>query len=160
VIVGGGSGKVNAGTVDPIYNINGEKYATYLPGMTGVKEETTGVAQLACSGQRAACSYVIDFSKVEQGSDLWLFWQVTDFGKDWNNLAVLLTPSFDGRVWYEKKPGEKKLIIYGQPYSLLPTPYSLEFSYRLTAPRFDHEKWSNLSADNIQGFTIERSKNE
>lgn len=34
--------KIDANTVDPVYNIGRTKYATYMAGMTGVKEETTG----------------------------------------------------------------------------------------------------------------------
>ena len=42
VTVGNGTGKIDVGTVDPPYTINGEKYATYMSGMIGVKEEVTG----------------------------------------------------------------------------------------------------------------------
>ena len=68
---------------------------------------------------------------------------------------MLLTPNFDGRVWYEKKPAEKKLVIYaalGSPLTL-PSP-SLEVSYRLTAPRFDHAEWPNTVLADYQGFLI------
>jgi hypothetical protein len=140
-------GKLTVSTIDPLYIISGDKYATYVPSMTGQKEEITGVVQLQ-SNEKGVMSYEIDFSKVERGSDLWLFWQVTDFGKDWENLVALLTPNFDGKVWYEKQPSEKKLVIYGQ---LTTTP---EVSYRLTAPRFDWRKWSNSSTDTAEGFVI------
>ena len=43
VTVAGGTGKIDVGTVDPPYTINGEKYATYMSGMVGVKEEVTGI---------------------------------------------------------------------------------------------------------------------
>ena len=36
----------DAGTVDPVYTIGGERYATYMAAMIGVKEETTGVVNL------------------------------------------------------------------------------------------------------------------
>jgi len=161
VTVGGGSGKINVGTVDPIYTIGGARYATYMAGMTGVKEETTGVVQLRNFRlgeppyEYIIDSYVIDFSKAKKGSDAWLFWQTTDFGRDWGRLSVLLTPNFDGRVWYEKNPAEKKLVIYaalGSPLTL-PSP-SLEVSYRLTAPRFDHAEWPNTVLADYQGFLI------
>lgn len=169
VTVGGGSGKINVGTVDPIYTIGGAKYATYLPSMAGgVKEETTGVARLACSVERIACSYEIDFGKAQKGSDLWLFWQVTDFGNDWERLVALLTPSFDGKVWYEKIPAEKKLVIFGTCNTNLTSSQDvnrgscedgkLEVSYRLTAARFDHEKWLNVlnaEATGIEGFVLD-----
>ncbi|MGC9599352.1 MAG: hypothetical protein ABSE18_03135 [Minisyncoccia bacterium] len=155
VVVGGGAGKITAGTYDPIYNIGGEKYATYGAGMTGQKEETTGVLRMqpAAGGTTAAGTWkaVIDFGDLEKGSDLWLFSQVTDFGEGWSNLSVLLTPSFDGAVWYEKDAANDRLTVYGVPgssaSSLASAPGSLEASYRLTAPRFDSQQWPNASDD-------------
>jgi hypothetical protein len=41
--VGGGTGKIDVGTVDPVYAIGGDKFATYMAGMIGVKEETTKI---------------------------------------------------------------------------------------------------------------------
>jgi len=63
--------------------------------MTGVKEETTGVLKLNGNSLKLdgnSLSAEIDFGKAEKGSNLWLFYQITDFGNDWENLAVLLTP--------------------------------------------------------------------
>lgn len=149
--VGGGAGKVNAGTIDPIYTIGlpgqgGARYASYMAGMMGVKEETTGVAKLQQMAN-GTWQIVMDFNKLERGSDLWLFWQTTDFGQDWERLSVLLTPGFDGRVWYEKKPGENKLIFYADKAG--------EISYRLTAARFDHEEWPNASDAEEMGFVLD-----
>jgi hypothetical protein len=146
VIVGGGAGKLDTGTIDPPYTIGGTRYATYMAGMTGVKEETTGIGQLRPSGDSAWYVYVIDFTKLEKGSDLWLFYQTTDFGKDWGLLTVLLTPSFEGRVWYEKEPSAKQLTLYGDRAG--------EVSYRLTASRFDHAQWSNRSTGEAEGFVM------
>ena len=36
------TGKLTANTIDPLYTIGGTNYATYVPGMTGEKEETAG----------------------------------------------------------------------------------------------------------------------
>ena len=158
VVVGGGAGKITAGTYDPIYSIGGEKYATYGAGMTGEKEETAGVLQLQpMAGDTAAngtWKAVIDFGNLEKGSDLWLFSRVTDFGEGWSNLSVLLTPSFDGSAWYEKDAANDRLTVYGVPRSETaisgpPVPGSLEVSYRLTAPRFDWQQWPNTSDDAI-----------
>ena len=158
VVVGGGGGKITAGTYDPIYTINGEKYATYGAGMTGQKEETAGVLRLqpaaggtAADGTAAngAWKAVIDFSNLEKGADLWLFAQVADFGGGWSNLAVFLTPSFNGTVWYEKDAANNRLTIYaipGSPASSLASA-PREVSYRLTAPRFDWRAWPNTSDD-------------
>ena len=90
----------------------------------------------------------VDFGSAEKGSDLWLFYQITDFGKDWEKLVVLLTPGFEGKTWYEKLPSENKLIIYGIPNSRFNIQDSgIEVSYRLTAPRFDWQNWPTLAKD-------------
>ncbi len=126
--------KIDANTYDPIYNIDGIRYATYLPGMAGgVKEEVTGTVRLNSS-------YTIDFKNLEQGSDLWLFYQITDFGNEMENLQVFLTPGFNGNVWYEKNPKENTLTISGSSGG--------EVSYRLTANRFDWMDWSTLYTEN------------
>jgi|GEM_PF-1955181 len=145
--IGGGTGKVNVGTVDPVYTINGDKFATYDPGMTGQKEETTGVAELSCGkgALSADCSAALDVSG-PKGSDLWLFGQVTNLARNFQNLVVLLTPSFDGRAWYTKDASGMKVIIHGD--------HAGEVSYRLSAPRFDAAEWPNASHDSAAGFII------
>jgi len=151
-IFGGGTGKINAGTVDPIYTIGGQRYATYLPAMTGQKEETTGVARLRgltrtdTQTNAEIYGYTIDFNNLEKGSDLWLFSKVTDLKNNFDKLVVLLTPSFDGRVWYEKDSTAMTLTIFGSG--------SGEVSYRLTASRFDAASWPNISSDPSSGFII------
>jgi len=131
VIIGGaGAGKLTVGTIDPIFEIDGEKFATYVADFAGgVRTETSGVVILEDG------KYVIDFDNLEKKPDPWLFWQTSN--KNLNDVAVLLTSSFEGRVWYEKDGNT--LTIYGDK--------SDEVSYRLSAPRIDHEKWDNL-ADN------------
>ena len=90
--------------------------------------------------------YVIDFKNLEIGSDLWLFYQTTDFGENWENLQVMLTPGFDGNVWYTKNPAKKTLTISGTQAG--------EVSYRMTANRFDWSKWSNLYTGNSTGMIV------
>lgn len=161
--VGGGVGKVTAGTFDPIFDIRGMKYATYVASMSGVHEETTGVTQLEkgdclVQNENKECEsyiykYVIDFGEVEEGSNLWIFYRITDFGENWNRLAVLLSAEGPGQVWYKKDPGSNQLIIYGQ------IPNSV--SYRLTAPRFDWRKWLNLVEDGgVEGIMVEETIND
>lgn len=117
--------KLNADTVDPPYTIGGKKYATYMAGMTGLKEETSGVVKLKDS------KATLDLLNFEEGSDLWLFAKTTNLeNKGLDGLIVILTPNFKGDVWYEKI--DNKLIIRSSEKSG-------EVSYRLTAPRFDHE---------------------
>jgi hypothetical protein len=76
---------------------------------------------------------VIDFNNVERGSDLWLFGKVTDFGPNMGHLVVQLTPSLNQKVWYEKLPGENKLVFYGEKGG--------EVSYRLITNRKDWRAW-------------------
>lgn len=144
-IFGGGSGKIDVGTIDPVYTIGGKRYATYVPAMTGVKEETTGVVRVACSAERPTCERTIDFSNVEEGSDLWLFSKTTNLKDNFDKITVLLTPAFNGRAWYEKDSKNNRLTIYAVPRESASSQResALEVSYRLTAPRFDAGSWSN-----------------
>ncbi len=136
-----GVDKIDANTYDPIYDISGTKYATFLPGMSGgVKEEVTGTVILNSN-------YTVDFKNLEVGSDLWLFYQTTDFGEQMENLQIMLTPAFNGNVWYEKNPSENKLKISGDQAG--------EVSYRFTANRFDWSNWSNRIDTNSTGMILD-----
>lgn len=154
--VGGGTGKIDAGTIDPPYTIGGKKYATYSPGMTGVKEETTGVARVRDGVAN------IDLAHAEEGSDLWLFARTANLAHEGlNNVTVLLTPNFAGSTWYEKKDGRVMIHASAQ---------SGEVSYRLTAPRFDHEgslfvngsaaTYGNRRSGGTQGFNLDELLHE
>ncbi len=133
LVVGGGAGKLTVGTLDPVFNISGTQFATYAPGMIGVKEELSGVANLSC--RNSQCSYAVDFSSATYGSREWLFRKITDFGAEWNGLIVSLTPGFQGQVWYKKDYASGRLFIFGSQGG--------EVSYRLLAPRFDWQSWSD-----------------
>src|SRR3989344_2420795 len=130
IVIGGGNGKINVGTVDPPYTINGDKFATYMPAMVGQKEETTDIVRLPESRE-----LVLDFKRAEKGSDLWLFAKVTNLKQNFNKMVVLLTPGFAGKAWYEKDVANLRLIIKGDATG--------EVSYRLSAPRFDSDKLPN-----------------
>jgi hypothetical protein len=145
---GGGAGKIFVGTIDPVYTINGKQYATYMPAMTGVKEETTGTIKMECGSE--LCASIIDFDSVEEGSDLWLFAKTTNLKKNIDRMTVLLTPSFDGNVWHEINRND--LTIFARTKNI---GNPLEISYRLTAPRFDYEKWPNTNNDGVEGFVID-----
>jgi len=134
------TGKLDVGTIDPPYTIDGVKYATYVPSMTGVKEETTAKFTLSqYDTSRKLYAYTIDFDSLEKNSDLWLFYQVTDFGIDWQHLVVSLTPAFDGHVFYEENIAENSLTIYSDTRGSVST--------RLIADRFDASQWPNLRPD-------------
>ncbi|MDD5551083.1 MAG: hypothetical protein PHS34_07480, partial [Candidatus Omnitrophica bacterium] len=122
-----GVNKLTVSTIDPVYEIDGIKYATYVSDFAGgVRTETTGVIKIKNT------KYEIDFDNLKTGSDLWLFWQSSS--KNLDDLVVILTPNFEGKVWY-KKSGNR-LTIYGDK--------SGEISYRLTAPRRDYKDWTNF----------------
>ncbi len=144
--------KVDAGTVDPPYTINGQKYATYMASMTGVKEETTGLIQTTDKVDGLGYRQVIDFKNLEEGSDLWLFSRTTELQKNIDNLVALLTPETNTRTWYEVDKQNLRLIIY----SARPT----TISYRLTAPRFDADQWNNTRDTAHSGFIINSDWND
>ncbi len=147
LIVGAtGTGKIDVGTVDPPYTINGEKYATYLAGMIGQKEETVGSVRADTFVPGVGYAHTIRFANLEQGSDLWLFAKVTDLRKHINDLVVLLSPSSNARVWYTIDPAAYTLTIYASKPSVV--------SYRLTAPRFDAAKWTSTRDNATVGFVI------
>jgi site-specific recombinase XerD len=152
VIGSSGTGKLDAGTIDPPYTINGDKFATYLSGMTGVKEETTGSVQttehIPGYGYRAA----IDLASAPQGSDLWLFREVTNLHEQFDELVVLLSANSNTRTWYELVPESGLIQIYSSAPSTI--------SYRLTAPRFDAETWANTrDGSDALGFILEGQTN-
>ena len=104
------------------------------------------LSRIQNSKQEDIFQYEIDFDQVEKGSDLWLFKEITDFGKKGENLVVMLTAEGRAQVWYEFRAKENKLIIYGDgPVSV---------SYRLIALRFDHANHANLAPKEDQGGGI------
>ena len=142
------TGKIDAGTVDPPYTIDGKNYATYMPSMTGVKEETTGTIvtnqYISGVGYRA----IIDFSTVADGSDLWLFSRVTNLKQNSDQLVVLLSPQTNTRAWYAFDKVSLTLSLF--------TAKPATISYRLTAPRFDWQEWANIRDPNEQkGFIVD-----
>ena len=146
ITVGGGSGKITVGTVDPPYTINGKKYATYTTSITGVKEETTGTISTSEYIPGVGYKYTVDFNNVNEGSDLWLFSKVTGLKNSIDNLVALLSPKDNARTWYTVDKNAFTLTFY----SSRPT----TIAYRLTAPRFDASSWSNNRTDDALGFVI------
>ncbi len=147
LVVNSGTGKIDVGTVDPPYTINGKKYSTFLSGIIGVKEEVAG--QVDTNQYVAGLGYrhVIDFNNLPEGSDLWLFSKATNIKENIDKLVALLTPENPTKVWYDIDRDNKRIVIY----SARPT----RISYRLTGPRFDYQDWSNIRPDDQPGgFSI------
>lgn len=139
------TGKLDVSTIDPVYTIDGVKYATYGHSTVGVKEEAIAIVGVTKkSWLFGKYEYTIDFDELEEGSDLWLFYQVSDFGAGWNNLAVTATAGFDGTVSYKKDDKENTLTLISSAPG--------EVSLRLIADRFDAEEWPNLRPDQQEGF--------
>lgn len=145
--VGGGTGKVDFGTVDPVYNIDGTKYATYMSAMVGIKEEATGLVETSEYVPGVGYRQVIDFKTQPESSDLWLFTKTTDLKDNIAKLIVLLSPADNTKTWYSLDKDRYLLSIY----SARPT----TVSYRLTAPRFDSALWNNFNDNpDSTGFQI------
>ena len=110
--------------------------------------------------------YVIDFNKVERGSDLWLFWQTIVEGNNMKDVSVYLTPEFDGRAWYIIDAAQKQIVIYGVPAETprgteglpaqagAPVVSDLEVSYHLVAPRHDTALWPNVASTTEKGTVL------
>ncbi|MEW6617217.1 MAG: hypothetical protein AB1333_02240, partial [Patescibacteria group bacterium] len=142
-----GINKITASVIDPIYSINGVKYATYGSDTIGIKTEIFGkesLTQIALGKWQA----VIDFGNLQKGSDLWLFWQAINEGKNMKDMVIALTPEFDGRVWYELHPNEKQIVIYGQMTGV--KSQNPIVSYHIAAPRHDAKEWGNVVKDQTE----------
>jgi len=153
---GGSNSELDVGTVDPLYTIGGKRYATYMSGMTGVKEETSGVLTL---DKNSAGLFMakLDFIQSPEGSDLWLFGRTTNIinnQEHFNEITCLLTPNFSGETWYEKDWVSKDIIIFARPDNNQRE--RVEVSYRLTAPRFDSNSWNNYSNSDNEGFNLDQ----
>jgi len=150
-----GVNKLTVTTVDPLYSIGGVKYATYASAVAGgVKEEYVGRGRLTASDESDTTDrtyvYVIDFEKVEQGSDLWVWYKAVDFSKD--NVEVLATPygvavpiayKIDGTKIIFTNDGSDKSYRIDRTNGTA----GIEFSYRLVGKRFDWQKWPTRAAD-------------
>ncbi len=142
-------GKLNVGTVDPPYTINGKKYATYFASMTGVREETTGqISVTQKHPQLNAFARTIYLDDEPDGSDLWLFNKTATLKKNYRDLTVLTTASTNTRTWYSYDPKDNSITFFASAPTTI--------SYRLTAPRFDSEKWANTRPENdfVIGFVL------
>ncbi|OGG40263.1 hypothetical protein A2116_01395 [Candidatus Jorgensenbacteria bacterium GWA1_49_17] len=136
-----GVDKLTVTTIDPLYQIGTSKYATYAASIVGgVKEEFIGKGRLIRTNEHRY-EYVIDFSKVNDGSDLWVWRKTVDFSRD--NVEVLATPiGVPVPIAYEIK-GEKIIFTTSNVVNIA----GIEFSYRLAGKRFDWRKWPTYAVD-------------
>lgn len=135
-----GVNKLSVTTIDPVYNIGGVKYATYGPESIGIAVTSDGKGALNkisdTQYSKPDYQYVIDFGNAIKGSDLWLFWQTINEGQGMKNITLTLTPEGGfAELWYDLIPAAKEIIVHGDRLAA--------FSYHLSAPRFDSNKWGN-----------------
>ncbi len=139
--------KITANTIDPLYTINGIKYSTFAPAVVGgVKEEY--VNRVYAQGFKKILNeyeYIIDFSKVKEGSDLWVWHRVVDFSDD--NVEIFLTPRNQANM-YAFIDGSKLIIRSNQP---------ADASLRLVGKRYDWRDWPTKALDQYQlgGLVLE-----
>ena len=147
-----GVNKITVTTIDPVYRIGGVNYATYAGSFAGgVKEEYSGKAKLKAQMSKnkkidignsdlditgTGYEYVIDFSSVPVGSDLWVWYKAIDFSRD--NIEAVATPYGQSASIYYVIEG-KKIIFRGDK--------GAEFSFRLTGKRHDWREWPTMSKD-------------
>jgi len=128
--------KITANTYDPLYNIKGVNYSTFAPAIAGgVKEEYVGQARID-SYRAGAYEYVIDFSDLAVGSDLWVWRQIIDFSPD--KVQVFLTPYGGFAQTYYLIKDNQLIFRSDKP---------IKVSYRLVANRFDWLKWPTKPLD-------------
>jgi hypothetical protein len=130
-------------TIDPSYQIGGTDYETFSPSIAGVQDEVTGNGALVKSG--SDYEYAINFPKLTQGSDLWVWYQTVDFSKD--TVEAIATPYGQFAEIYYTIAGST-LTFHGNAPA--------QFSFRLTGKRFDWQKWPTQSADQSEtpGFVL------
>lgn len=146
-----GVNKLTVTTIDPVFEIEGGQYATYMADNIGVEVQEAGIFNLGrydIIGSSAVYKYVVDFDNLKKGSDLWLFANTVDWGDRMKNLTVILTPDFSGNVWYEKDSERNRIIVFGRSDDIRKS--EVEVSYRLLAPRIDKDKWGNEPEESIK----------
>jgi hypothetical protein len=139
--------KLTVQTIDPLYTINGSKYSTYAASIAGgVKEEYVGHLKIddlnIVNGQKVY-EKELDFDKIKEGDDLWVWRKVVDFNKD--NIEVLITPygGFANSYYIINK---NKIIFYSSS--------SAEISYRLIGRRIDWHKWPTKQLNETESGII------
>lgn len=153
-----GVNKITAAVIDPLYEIDGEKYATYGLDTVGLKTEITGKATLSSSSkyqvssskygeENTRYSYTIDFDNMKRGSDLWVWYQTVEFSPE--DMVVLATPYGSlAKIGYRI---EGKTIVFFSDEQT-------EFSYRLSGKRHDWREWGTKRNTTEKASFILRSK--
>ena len=117
-----GVNKLTVTSIDPVFQINGRQYVTYVPDTIGQKVELVGQAQLT-NGE-----WSIDLSGQKENSDLWLFYQIVK-----PETIIPLVSSQSSASLYAYMDGANLVVKLkdGDPQA--------KFSYQLTASRIDQK---------------------
>lgn len=156
--------KLSVTTIDPLYDIGGAKYSTYASAIAGgVKEEYVGRGQLQMTNDKSnpndqMYQYVVDFDKVERGSDLWVWRKVIDFSPD--NVEVFTTPvGLPIPISYLIE--DNKIIFRANSSAVAENCHlsfgicnSVDFSYRLVGNRFDWRDWPTYAKDQNESANL------
>jgi hypothetical protein len=143
--------KINATTIDPLYKINNVNYSTFAASIAGgVKEEYVGKIkiekEIRSGNKNTAREYeaAIDFTKIEEGSDLWVWRKVVDFNPE--SVDVALTPYGSFAQVYYLISGDKLIFRSDRPAKI---------SYRLIGKRFDWRDWPTKSKNQSEaGYEV------
>jgi len=135
--------KLSVVIIDPLYDIGGVKYSSYAPSIVGgVKEEYVGRGNIKdCSSE--FCSWILDFSQVSKGSDLWVWRQIIDFHPE--TIEVIMT-AYGKPALLSYEIGDNQIKFYSDR----PT----QFSYRLVGSRFDWRRWPTLAPDQSESTSL------
>jgi len=135
--------KLGVVVIDPLYDIGGTKYSSYAPSVVGgVKEEHIGKGTIKDCNHNV-CSWVLDFSKVAKGSDLWVWRQIVDFRPE--TIDVLMT-AYGRPASLSYEIGDNQIIFYAD--------HPTQFSYRLVGSRFDWRQWPTLALDQSEPTSL------
>jgi hypothetical protein len=132
-----GVNKLTVNSIDPVFQINGQQYVTYVPDTIGQKVEIVGQAQLV-NGE-----WKIDLSQQKENSDLWLFYQIVK-----PETIISLISSQSNASLYGYIDGSNLVVKLkdGDPQA--------KFSYQLTASRID-EKTDYLLPEKLSNTFID-----
>jgi len=133
-IIGGyditGVNKITVNTIDPIFKINNQQYATYAPDSVGQKVEIVGEGQLV-NGETK-----IDLASQPKDSDLWFFWQIVKPG----SIIPFVSSQSDANLYAFMDNSQLVVRVQvGDPQA--------KFSYRLNAERIDAKTGNALLSD-------------
>jgi hypothetical protein len=133
-------------TIDPLYQIGGANYATYVPSFAGgVKEEYTGRGVFRNNQSLLINDYTfaIDFANMEKGSDLWVWRHAVEFGPE--TVEAVATP-YGGFAQIYYTIAGNTLTFHGNA--------PVAFSFRLTGKRFDWREWPTKADDSLPANLI------